>query len=77
MQRSREWKLQNQETNTINKAFQLSHFFTHIPFTKSISVSEVSVGQQTFFFFLKTAQRVREDFKTIHLRMKAWHGSLF
>jgi len=28
------------------------------------------------FFFL-IAQCVREDFKTIHLRMKAWHGSLF
>ena len=30
MQRSCEWKLQNQETNTINKAFQQSHFFIYI-----------------------------------------------
>lgn len=53
MKRSREWILQNQETNTINKAFQQSHFFTNIPFTKSISVSEVSVGQQILCSFFK------------------------
>jgi len=53
MQRSREWKLQNQETNMINKAFQQSHFFTYIPFTKSISVLGVSVGQQPLCSFFK------------------------
>lgn len=56
----------------------ISLFHIYIPFTKSISVSGVSVGQQPLSSsFLKNAQCVCEDFKTIHPRTKAWHGSLF
>jgi hypothetical protein len=60
------------------QTFPTISFCTYIPITKSIYVSEVSVGQQPLCsLFKKTAQFVYEDFKTIHLRMKAWHDSLF
>jgi len=65
--------------NIFNKAFQLSHFVhTFLPPLQNVFyVSEVCVGWQPLFLsFKKITQFPYEDFRTIHLRMKAWHGSL-
>lgn len=76
MQRSREWKIQNQETNTSTKLSNNLTFSHIFPLQNQFLLQEFLLANNpSAFFFI--AQCVCEDFKTIHLRMKEWHGSLF